>query len=348
MSYTEQDLRESLRRTTSAPPPAPNRVALVELAVRHRRRQLVVATVAAVVLALVTVPVVRLLPDRLRHNAIPAGTSPEQVDAMMKYATFVTAWTGSSLGLGGTDPDTGVVGVHVTWNLPPYNCTSATADAEGPQGTQRAWVLASPSAIMGSGGLATGMPIGPQAISLVVGWPTRVTSCDPVTAPSMVVAAPSGSSRGLLAEELAYVQTTTDPAHPALDVESVYRAIPADLVTDVGRTVFADYERARPDFGSETDQLDRVLTALGSWVNIALSRGVLDASSPVTGSRVLTTNTYVGTVDVPAGYTMRWDISTSKFCVQGSIGSSGVRRFTDAQFSEPGTPSLSPLDGPCS
>ncbi len=345
MSYTEQDLRESLHRTTSAPPPAPNRMALVELAVRHRRRQLVVATVAAAVLALVAVPVVRLLPDRLRHNTIPVGTSPGQVDAMMKYATFVTAWTGAINGIRGTDPDAGVVGVHVTWNLPPFNCISATADEEGPQGTQRSWILASPSAIQGSSGLSAASA---GLILPVVAWPSGVSACDPPTAPATMAAAPSGNTQNLLAWGLVFAQTTTDPSRPRLDVEAVYRSIPPELVTEVGRTVFAGYERIRPTtYGSDGDQLDRVLTAIGGWVSIALSRSVLDTTSPVSGPTRLTTDTYVGTVDIPAGYSARWDSSTGAFCVQGSIGSSGVRHFTDEQFVDAGATVLPPVDGPC-
>jgi hypothetical protein len=62
---------------------------------------------------------------------------------------------------------------------------------------------------------------------------------------------------------------------------------------------------------------------------------------------VLTTDSYVGTAELPAGYTARWNTTTGALCVQGSIGSSGVRHFTENQFGEPGSPPLSPLDGPC-
>lgn len=345
MSFTEQELRESLRSATAAPPQAPDRVALVATAVRRRRRRLVVATAVAVVLALVAVPVVRLLPDRLRHNAIPAGTTPAQVDAMMKYATFVAAWSGDLYGVRGTDPDVGVVGVHARWNLPPFNCVEATVDADGPQGSQHGWILAAPSVIQGSSGLPAGAV---QIIEPVVAWPVGGTVCDPATPPTMVAAAPDSNAAGLLSWPLVFAQATTDPSRPALDVEAVYRSIPQELVTDAGRAAFAAYERLRPTtYGSDREQLDRVLTAVGGWVSVALSRGLLDTPSPVTGPRTLTADTYVGSVDVPAGYAARWDVTTGAFCVQGSVGTSGVRHFTDQQFGDPGTPSEAALDGPC-
>jgi hypothetical protein len=163
-----------------------------------------------------------------------------------------------------------------------------------------------------------------------------------------MAAAPSGNTQNLLAWALVFAQTTTDPSRPALDVESVYRAIPPELVTEVGRTAFAGYERTRPTtYGSDADQLDRVLTAIGGWVSVALSRAVLDTTSPVSGPTTLRTDTYVGTVDIPAGYSVRWDATTGAFCVQGSVGSSGVRHFTDEQFVDAGATVLPPVDGPC-
>jgi hypothetical protein len=344
MTFTEQELRESLRRTTAAPPPARDRMSLVEGAVRRRHRRVVVATVAAVVLALVAVPVVRLLPDRLRHNAIPAGTSPAQVDAMMKYATFVTVWTGRNMGVRNFEGDAGVVGIHLDWNLPPFMCVAASVEEGDVRGTQGAWVLATPSAITGT----TVQTRNSEVLAPVVLWPVGVSSCDPPTAPEVHAAGPSGPLAETGVYEFAFGQSPSAPARPAMDVEAVFHAIPPDLVTDFGRRVFDNYESSRPtSYGTATEQLDRVLTALASWMSIALSHAVLTSPSPATGPQVLTADSYVGTAELPAGYAARWNTTTGALCVQGSIGSSGVRHFTENQFGEPGSPPLSPLDGPC-
>ena len=131
MSLTEQELRDSLRRATEAPPHVADRVGAVERRVRRRRTRIVVGTAIALVVALAAVPVARWLPDRLNRNDIASSdVTPEQMDAMMQYASFVAYWSGSAYGV--QRPDTGVVGVKVTTNLPPLNCALAELESGQP------------------------------------------------------------------------------------------------------------------------------------------------------------------------------------------------------------------------
>jgi len=79
MSLTEQELRDSLRRATEAPPHVTDRVGAVERRVRRRRTRIVAGTAIAVVVALAAVPVARWLPDRLNRNDIASSDiTPQQ------------------------------------------------------------------------------------------------------------------------------------------------------------------------------------------------------------------------------------------------------------------------------
>ena len=358
MSLTEQELRDSLRRATEAPPHVTDRVGAVERRVRRRRTRIVVGTAIAVVVALAAVPVARWLPDRLSRNDIASSDiTPQQMDAMMKYASFVAYWSGTAYGL--KRPDTGVVGVTVTTSLPPFNCALAVPEEGQPQGTQKAWLVAAPSVVQG-----TRTP-GPTAgvITSYLLWPVGATNCESGAPGTVLAEGPDSAAHDLLSWTMAYGQLPDDPSRPALDVAGVFHEIPADRVTDFGRGVFESYESSMPkEFGPAVAQLDRVLVAVGGWLSVALSYDTLNQTSPVDGPTTLTAdiekggdvtgagpdNRYIGTAQLPAGYHATWERGTGKFCVEGSVGDSGVRHVSQDAFADPGSePLVTVVDGPC-
>jgi hypothetical protein len=340
MPLTEQDLRESLRRATDAPPHVADRVGSVERRVRRRRRRVVVGTAIAVIVALAAVPLVRWLPDRLSRNQVThSDVTPEQMDAMMKYATFVTAWT---VVRNGPVADTGVVGVEATSNLPPFNCIVATPGQ--PLGTQAGWVLAQPSVFTSE----QAAPTAPRTvITSFVLWPAGTTSCDPAPSGTVLAAPYSRDPRNLIAWDVAFSQALSDPSRPALDVPALYASIPQDRITDVGRRAFEGYQSVAPtDYGTDSDKVGRVLNAIGAWFGVALSDPTISTASPVEGPALLTAGPRAGSAVLPHGYGARWDVSAGTFCVQGQSGGSGVRHLTQEGFVEMGT-TVTPLDGPC-
>ncbi len=349
MPLTEQDLRESLRRATDAPPRVADRLGAVERRVRRRRRRIVVGTAVAVVVALAAVPLAHWLPDRLNRNEITnSEVTPEQMDAMMQYATFVTAW---SVVRTGPVADTGVVGVAATVNLPPYNCIVATPEEGQPSGTQAGWVIATPSIFA-----AQPKTNAASVVTSFILWPRGVTSCD---APGPGVAlTPAPAESNLLAWQLAFSQRPSAPSTPALDVAAIYAKIPQDRLTDVGRAVFEGYQKAAPkDYGSSRDQVERVLQSLAQWLAVALSSSGLTTMSPASGPTVLSGDVgaapaspdgrYVGTAELPAGYSARWVAASGAFCLQGSVGDSGVMHLSASDFTDYSAPPPTPLDGPC-
>jgi hypothetical protein len=342
MPLTEQDLRESLRRATDAPPHVADRVGSVERRVRRRRRRVVVGTAIAVIVALAAVPLVRWLPDRLSRNEIAnSDITPQQMDAMMKYATFVSAWT---VVRNGPVADTGVVGVAATMNLPPFNCIVATPEEGQPQGTQAGWVLAQPSVFTSE----QAAPTAPRTIiTSFVLWPTGTSSCDPAPSGTVLAAPYSRDPRNLIAWDVAFSQALNDPSRPALDIPALYASIPQDRITDVGRQAFEGYQSVAPkDYGTDKDKVGRVLNALGSWIGVALSFPPMSVASPVTGPLLLTAGPRAGSAQLPDGYTARWDESAGTFCVQGESGSSGMLHVSQEDFVETGV-TVTPLDGPC-
>lgn len=345
MPLTEQDLRESLRRATDAPPHVADRVGSVERRVRRRRNRIVAGTAIAVVLALAAVPVARWLPDRLNHDDIASSdVTPEQMDAMMKYATFVAYWTGTNLG-GPARQDAGVVGVSVTSNLPPYNCTVARPDAGAPQGSQAGWVLAMP-AVLSSEHAAS--QVQPGVVTAFVLWPKGVTSCEPAPSGTALAAPYSRDPRNLVGWDIAFSQALSDPARPALDIPALYAAVPQDRMTDIGRQAFASYESVAPtDYGTDANRLGRVLTALGQWVGVAMSYAPLTPTSPAIGPVLLTAaDPHAGSAQLPEGYRATWDERTGSFCIEGRYAESGLKHVTEEDFVDPST-TVTPSDGPC-
>lgn len=342
MSLTEQELRDSLRRATQAPPHVTDRVGAVERRVRRRRTRIVAGTAIVVAVALAAVPLARWLPDRLNRNDIASSDiTPEQMDAMMQYATFVAAWT---VVRNGPVEDTGVVGVKATTNLPPYNCIVATPEDGQPQGTQAAWVLAQPSVFTSEQAAATA----PRTIiTSFVLWPRGTSSCDPAPSGTVLAAPYSRDPRNLIAWDLAFSQALSDPSRPALDIPALYASIPQDRITDVGRQAFEGYQSVAPkDYGTDRDKVGRVLNALGAWTGVALSFPPISVASPVTGPLLLTAGPRAGSAQLPDGYAARWDESAGTFCVQGESGASGMLHVSQEDFVETGV-TVTPLDGPC-
>jgi len=343
MPLTEQELRESLRRATDAPPRVTDRLGAVERRVRRRRRRVVVATAVAVVVALAVVPLVRWLPDRLnRYQVTHSEVTPAQMDAMMKYATFVALWDGTSVGL--TREDSGVVGVSVTSTLPPYNCTVARPDEGQSLGTQPGWVLAQPSAIRGDKAATPSF----GAIGPFVLWPEGVASCDPPLTGTMLAQPPTNADANLSGWAPAFSQSLADPSVPALDVEAVYRAIPQDRITDLGRGVLVDYESKAPkDYGTPGEQRTRVLTALAEWLSVAMSRDAVSSPGAISGPALLTSDDYVGTAQLPHGFSAVWDQTADTFCVVGSMSGSGVAHVTEEGIADVSDGLATAYDGPC-
>jgi hypothetical protein len=286
---------------------------------------------------------VRWLPDRLNRNEVThSDVTPEQMDAMMKYATFVAQWDGTAVGL--KREDSGVVGVSVTSSQPPYNCTVARPDAGEPLGTQPGWVLAQPSAIGGDKAATPSF----GAIGPFVLWPEGVASCDPPLTGTMLAQPPTNVDAYLSGWAGSFSQLLTDPSRPALDIEAVYRAIPQDRITDLGRGVLADYEAKAPkNYGTSGEQATRVLTALAEWISVAMSRDVVSTSSPATGAALLTSDDYVGTAQLPLGFSAAWDQKADTFCVQGSFGDSGLKHVTEEGIADVGDGLATAYDGPC-
>jgi hypothetical protein len=342
MSLTEQELRDSLRRATDAPPHVADRVGAVERRVRRRRTRIVVGTAIAVVVALLAVPVARWLPDRLNRNQVTnSEVTPAQMDAMMKYATFVTAWT---VVRNGPVAETGVVGIKATSNLPPFNCIVATPEDGQPQGTQAGWVLAQPSVFTSD----QAAPTAPRTIiTSYVLWPTGTTSCDPAPSGTVLAAPYSRDPRNLIAWDIAFSQALSDPSRPALDIPALYASIPQDRITDVGRQAFEGYQSVAPtDYGTDSDKVGRVLNAVGAWLGVAMSDPTISATSPATGPLLLTAGPRAGSAQLPDGFTARWDVGAGTFCVQGESGASGILHLTQEGFVEMGA-TVTPLDGPC-
>ncbi|MFN8157280.1 MAG: hypothetical protein U0R68_07675 [Candidatus Nanopelagicales bacterium] len=342
MPMTEDDLRTALRSIPASLPPAPDRLGGIEHRVRRHRRRVVASVAAGVAAVLLAVPVVRLVSDSRQRDALPVGTTEQQVrDAEMKYATFVAFWDGMAFTrkLG---TDAGVEGVEVTSTLPPYYCTIARPATGEPGGTQAAWVLGAGSVIPQPGENSVLGSVGmTQAL-----WTPGATTCDPRPADAQLYAAAPDSAGNPLGAEVTLVQSLADPSKPALDVAAVYRRIPADRVTDHGREVFADYQKwlAGIDFGTPEEQNKRALHALLDWLSIAMVSTTLTPSSPVEGPELLRSTDYVGTAQLPEGFTARWDGKT--LCVDGSVNGSPVQHATNGSYDEPGG-IFSLYDGPC-
>jgi hypothetical protein len=97
------------------------------------------------------------------------------------------------------------------------------------------------------------------------------------------------------------------------------------------------------DFGTPTEQNERVLSALLDWIAVAMVSTSL-TPSPATGPVLLRSTDYVGTAQLPAGYSARWD--GAKLCIQGSVGGSPVQHVSEASHPEPGG-ATEYFDGPC-
>jgi hypothetical protein len=327
MTFTEQQLRESLRRTTTEVPDAGDRVAQVQQRVRRRRQRTVAAVAGAAALVVLAVPVARALADRqARVDASSPGVAQE-MDASMKYAAFVAWWDGLTVGL--TRPvgwDAGVDGVSVSTTRPPTSCAVVTPAPGEPAGTQPAWVFGEGSVLSAAGG-SFGIITSYQL------WPTGVTSCDPRPSGAALADPPATPTTMRAAGHAAFASLLDDPSRPALDVESVYRAVPPERLTQHGRDVFDAYQAAVPtDYGTSRAQLDRVLAVLGSWIGIAMTNQVLAQQSPQTGPAMLTGDSYVGTAQLPSGYSARWDAAAGTVCVEGRLGDSGPRHVSNANF----------------
>jgi hypothetical protein len=344
MTFTEQQLRESLRRATTDVPVAGDRVAQVQRRVR-RRRQRTMATVAAVAAAVVlAVPVARALAERQAQPATDSGAAA--MDATMKYAAFVAWWDGVALGV--TQPpgwDPGVTGVTVTATLPPTKCTVVAPAPGEPSGTQAAWVFGDGTVLTTSSG-QFGM------VMTYLLWPVGTTGCDPRPSGVLLADPPLTATSALAAGNEAFASAPDDPSRPALDLESVYRAVPPERVTQHGRDVFAAYQAALPkDYGTDEEKVDRVLAVLASWIGNVMTGELPAQRSPQTGPVLLTGDSYSGTAQLPAGYSARWDAAASTVCVEGSIGGSGVRHVSEVELAamrESGAERASSQAGPCS
>jgi hypothetical protein len=339
MPMTEDDLRTALRGIPTDLPTAPDRLRGVEARVRRHRRRVVATVAGAVVVVLLAVPLVRLVSEDRQRDALPVGTSEQQVrDAMMQYAAFVTYWDGQAYnGKLGTDP--GVEGVVVTTSLPPTSCTIASSAPGEPGGTQAAWALGSGSVIP-TGGEA--LPT-PDVALVVLLWQPGVTACDPRPGSAQLMAAPPAAGAGRIASDVVGAQRLDDPSRPALDVAAVYHRIPDDRLTQHGRDVFAAYQTWRDglDLGSATEQNVRVLIALTTWAQAAI-----DPATPVTatGPTVLHPSDYAGEAAVPAGYSVHRD--GAAVCVDGRIFGSPLQHLDRSSFTDPNVaPTV--YDGPC-
>ena len=98
------------------------------------------------------------------------------------------------------------------------------------------------------------------------------------------------------------------------------------------------------DFGTPEQQNKRALHALLDWLSIAMVSTTLTPSSPVEGPELLRSTDYVGTAQLPEGFTARWDGKT--LCVDGSVNGSPVQHATNGSYDEPGG-IFSLYDGPC-
>ena len=148
--------------------------------------------------------------------------------------------------------------------------------------------------------------------------------------------------------DLAFSQALADPSRPALDVAALYGSVPPDRLTDRGREAYAGYQAVAPtDYGTERDQLGRVLTALGQWLAVAMSYAPLTPTSPAVGpTRLAAADAHAGQAELPEGYTAYWDTTRGSLCVEGRLGGTGLEHVTQEAFADPGAP-VTPFDGPC-
>ena len=344
MSISPDDLRVALRRISGSPPAGSDPVAGVERRIRRNRRRRRAAVGGCLVVLVVAGALLQSSVLHLGQSAVPASPEQQQrdADAALKYATFVAWWDGSVVGAHPQAPDIGVTGVEVATTAPPFTCAAARPSAAAPAGTQAAWVLGEGSA-SSTGSLSTGVV---ATTTTYVIWPTGVTSCEP-RPPAVALAAPPPSvTKARVASGLVYGQRLGSPGSPALDVEALYRSVPPDRLTQYGRDVFAAYESATVDYGTAAEQTDRVLVALGSWLPVALATATAAPTLRQSGPATLQGGGRVGSAELPAGYTARWDKARGTFCVDGSTGGSAVRHVSDANFDQPGAPPT-PDDGLC-
>jgi hypothetical protein len=350
MAQTEQDLRDALRGLSADPPEVTNLVGRVERGLRRRRIQEV--AVALVLVVLIALPLLRLLPDRVNGDPVlPADPGQEQMDARMQYAAFVAWWDGHVVG-GETGSDLGVKGVVVTTTLPPFACAVASMAPGQPPGSQAAWVLGS-GAVLGH---ESPWPGTPQVTTAVVLWDKGLTSCAGAPEGETVVSSPV---RSLVTGDVAFSQEFSDTTRPALDVAGVYRSITPDQVTAHGREVFAAYEakRASLDFGTPVEQTDRALASLAEWVSVGVSTESILQSPPQAGPVVLDMGIDRSTLNLPAGFSVRWiaafsdenlpagDPDNGRFCVDGGVAGSPVRHVDTDSYQGDTLPVVG--DGAC-
>lgn len=345
MPMTEDDLRTALRAIPSDLPATPDRMGGIEHRVRRHRRRVVASVAAGVAVVLLAVPVALLVSQRSQRDALPVGTSERQVrDAMMQYAAFSAYWQGRAFGGAAYGRDPGVTGVVVTASPPPTACTIASMAPGEPGGTQSAWVLGTGSVIAKDGQVVAGNGL---TVTRFL-WPVGVTSCDPRPSSGQAMAAVPAADAGPVASDVAGAQTFADPSRPALDVEAVYRRIPDDRLTQIGRDVFASYEkwRAGIDFGTPAEQNQRVLQGLYDWLTAATTYGEPSATGLPGGQVLLTSTEWAGTAVVPDGYHVQHRSDPAKVCVDGSVDGSPVQHASSASYSDSGS-AFTALDGPC-
>jgi hypothetical protein len=213
-----------------------------------------------------------------------------------------------------------------------------------PAGTQAAWVFGDGTILTTSSG-QFGM------VSTYLLWPVGVAGCDPRPSGVLLADPPLTPTTSLAAGNAAFATALDDPSRPALDLESVYRAVPPERLTQHGRDVFAAYQAALPkDYGTDAEKVDRVLAVLASWIGNVMSGDLPAQRSPQTGPVLLTGDSNSGTAQLPAGYSARWDAGASTVCVEGSVGASGVRHVSELEFAslrETGAERASSQPGPC-
>jgi hypothetical protein len=215
-------------------------------------------------------------------------------------------------------------------------CAIASPAAGAPAGTQASWVLGQGS-VLGQGGQQDQQ--GPLLTVVTALWPVGLTSCDVRASGQSLVDAPSSQFSASFAAPVIYTQTYADPSQPALDIESVYAAVPQELVTDLGRQVMSDYrsQRAKIDFGTPAAQTDRALTALAAWVSVGVSNQSIHQPPPQTGPAALDSGVPAVTLDLPRGFSAHWT-DRGKFCVDGAAAGSTARRIQSEYYGDPNNP----------
>lgn len=87
------------------------------------------------------------------------------------------------------------------------------------------------------------------------------------------------------------------------------------------------------------------IARIGAFVRAGIGTASLAPASPIVGPAQLTTNS--GTIQVPAGYTVSYDVATTTFCIEGQHGSSETLYVSqDQPTATAGTCSAGPAPSP--